>query len=306
VKIMSEEIDRKAIRQKMDALNQEARDNWHDLQWRQAMAAEMTETIYEGFEFENLLDIMTDVERAGEFDQVYIKEVRGLRAFWIALGGDIEASTLTEDVMSVPRENLAFRVDEFEDKLLSNFAETQATVVDLGIQRMQAEVNRRFLKLIQAAIPSGSDQYISGAGLSLTALNAALREVRDESRSGDIAIIGRATMIDQIYDQVADGAGFWPETNEEFLRRGSLGVYRGARLVNLSNYKDDQGISFFPANELFIIGRDASKFVLWGQPKSKEWTDTDWYWHYQARMQVGGVVHRPERARRVVDTSQVA
>lgn len=300
------EIDRKAIRQKMEALNEEARDNWHDMTWRQAMAAEITETIYEGFQYENLLDLMTELEVAGTYDRVFVKEVKGLRAFWIALGGDIEASTLTEEVMEVPRDNLAFRVDEFEDKLLSNFAETQATIINLGIERMQAQVNQRFLKLIQAAIPSGSDSYIEDAGLSLVALNAALREVRDESRTGEIAIIGRATMIDQIYDQVADGAGFFPETNEEFLRRGSLGVYRGARLVNLSNYKDDQGISFFPANELFVIGRDASKFVLWGAPKSKEWTDTDWYWHYQARQEAGGVVHRPERARRIVDTSQLA
>jgi hypothetical protein len=299
------ELDRKAIREKMDALNQEARDNWDNPAWHRAMAAEMTETIYEGFEFENILDMMTTVERAGEFDQVYIKEVKGLRAFWIALGGDIEASTLREEVMPVPRDNLAFRVDEFSDKLRSNFAETQATIVDLGVQRMQAEVNKRFLKLIQGAVQSGSDYYIEDAGLSLTALNAALREVRDETRSNEIALIGRATMIDQIYDQIADGAGFFPETNEEYLRRGSLGVYRGARLVNLSNFKDDEGVSFFPANELYVVGRDASKFVFWGGPKEKEWEDTDWYWHYQARMQVGGVVHRPERIRRVVDTSQL-
>ena len=300
------EIDRKAIREKMEALNQEARENWDDPAWHRAMAAEMTETIYEGFEFENILDLMTTVERVGEFDRSFIKEVKGLRAFWIALGGDIEASTLREEIMEVPRDNLAFRVDEFSDKLRSNFAETQATIVDLGVQRMQAEVNKRFLKLIQGAIQSGSDYYIEDAGLSLTALNAALREVRDETRSGDIALVGRATMIDQIYDQIADGAGFFPETNEEFLRRGSLGVYRGARLVNLSNYKDDEGVSFFPANELYVIGRDASKFVFWGGPKEKEWEDEDWYWHYQARMQVGGVVHRPERIRRVVDTSQAA
>lgn len=300
------EIDRKAIRQKMDALNEEARENWHDMQWRQAMAAEMTETIYEGFEFENLLDLMAEVDRVGTYDRVLIREVKGLRAFWIALGGDIEASTLTEEVMEVPRENLAFRVDEFEDKLLSNFAETQANIVNLGIQRMQSAVNQRFLKLLQASIPSGSDSYISGAGLSITALNAALREVRDASNSGEIAIIGRSTMIDQIYDQLADGAGFFPETNEEFMRRGSVGIYRGARLVSLSNYRDDQGVSFFPANELYIVGRDASRFVLWGGPKSKEWTDEDWYWHYQARQEVGGVIHRPERIRRVVDTSQVA
>jgi hypothetical protein len=37
---------------------------------------------------------------------------------------------------------------------------------------------------------------------------------------------------------------------------------------------------------------------------SKEWTEQDnWYWHYIARRDFGGVVHRPDRARRIVDTS---
>jgi hypothetical protein len=37
---------------------------------------------------------------------------------------------------------------------------------------------------------------------------------------------------------------------------------------------------------------------------SKEYTEEDaWYWHYIARRDFGGVVHRPSRARRIVDTT---
>jgi hypothetical protein len=53
-----------------------------------------------------------------------------------------------------------------------------------------------------------------------------------------------------------------------------------------------------------VLGRDASKFAFWGGMLSKEWTEQDnWYWHYIARRDFGGVVHRPDRARRIVDTS---
>jgi hypothetical protein len=38
---------------------------------------------------------------------------------------------------------------------------------------------------------------------------------------------------------------------------------------------------------------------------SKEYTELDnWYWHYLARRDFGGVVHRPSRIRRIIDTSQ--
>ncbi len=105
----------------------------------------------------------------------------------------------------------------------------------------------------------------------------------------NIVIVGRRTMVDQIIDELVAGnyAAFLPETNEALLQRGVLGRYRGARIVSLRNYKDDEDSPFFPANELFVVGRDASKFAFWGGLLSKEWSDHEWYWHYVA---AGGIL----------------
>lgn len=299
--------ERDALREKIDRLNAEAEANWDNPTWRAAMAQQVTETILWGFEHENLLQLLTQVENAPFNGRVLVKEVRGLRAFWTSRGGYIESSALRQDVMDVPRDMIGFHVYEFEDKLRTNFAETQSSLIDLGIQRMDAEVNLRVLRLFQAAIPSSSPYYIAGAGLSLQALNTALREVADQTlEAGQITIVGRSTMVDQIVDELVTGnyAAFLPQTNEELLRVGHIGTYRGARIVRLKNFKDDEDVSFFPANELFVVAQDASKFAFWGGLLSKEWTEQDnWYWHYMARRDFGGVVHRPNRLRRIVDTS---
>jgi hypothetical protein len=302
--------ERKALRAKIERVNKEAYDNWDNPVWRRSMAAELTEAIYRGFEHENLLSLMTDVENAPFDGRVFIKETRGLRAFWVARGGYIEASDMHSEVMELPRDTIGFHVYEMEDKLRTNFAETQATLISLAGQRMDAEINLRVLRLLQAAVPSSSDYYISGSGLSLTALNTALREVRDETREFELTILGRITMTDQILETLSTSgsggvaSGFTPETNEQMLRRGVLGTYRGARIVTLRNYSDDTRTPFFPANELYILARDASKFAFWGGLLSKEYVEDDnWYWHYLARRDFGGVVHRPERIRRIVDTS---
>lgn len=302
--------ERSEVLRKRDELNKIAAANWDNPTWRREMAAALTQTIYKGFEHENILNMMTTVENAPFDGRVFVKEVRGLRAFWVARGGFIESSTLRADVIELPRDTIGFHVTEMEDKLITNFAETQATLVDLGIQRMDAEVNLRFLKAIQAAVPSGSGQYISGSGLSLTALNTALREVRDEARDFGITIVGRSTMTDQIMDLLTNQSsnpGFIPNTNEQVLATGILGTYRGAPVITLKNWKDDTETPFFPANELYVIGRDASHFAFWGGLMAKEYTeDNNWYWHYLARRDFGGVVHRPRRLRRIVDTSIVA
>lgn len=300
--------ERKATRERIERVNRDAADNWNNPAWRREMAQEMTETIYEGFDHENLLSLMAETENAPFDGRVFVKEVRGLRAFWVARGGYIEASTMRRQTMEVPRDTIGFHVQEFEDKLITNFAETQSTLVELGIKRLDAEVNARVLALFQAAIPDSSAYYIDDSGVSLASLNTALREVRDESKSMEVAIIGRSTMTDQIMDELLgttyNGTGFIPETNEAMIQRGVLGSYRGAKIITLKNFKDDEDSSFFPANEMYVVSRDASKFAFWGGLMSKEYVEDDnWYWHYLARRDFGGVVHRPERIRRIVDTS---
>lgn len=297
--------ERNDLRLRCDALSLEARENWEDPTWRRLMAQAITQAIYVGFETENLLDLFSIVERVPEDGRIFVKETRGLRAFWTAKGGYIEASTLRSEIAELVRDMIGYHVYEFEDKLRNNFSETSATLIDLGAQRLEAEINVRVLRTFQAAIPSGSPYYIQGAGLSLTALDAAINQVFDETLEGNVSIIGRRPMVGQIVDKLVSGnyAGFLPESNEEFLRRGVIGQYKGATIAQIRNYRDDEDVSFFPQNEMYVVGRDASKFGFWGGPLSKEWTDNNWYWHYVARQDFGGGVFYPKRLRRIVDTS---
>lgn len=304
--------DKAALIEAKRLLNEEAAQNWHNEQWRHDRAQEMSETIYEGFQHENLLSQMAQVENLGTNGRSTVKEVRGLKAYWVAKGGYIESSTIHAEVMDVPRDTIGFHVQESEDKLETNFAETAATLVELGIQRLDAEVNKRALALYQAAVPNSShDSYVNGTGIDLSAINAALRDVRDASLDNNVTIIGRSTMTEQIMDELIgtnyNGTGFIPATNEDIVRTGLLGTYRGARIVTLRNYKDDDGVSFFPANEMWVMSGDSAKFAFWGGLKTKEYTEPDnWYWHYIVRRDFGGVVHRTDRVRRIIDDSITA
>lgn len=302
--------DQKALRDTIELANHEARDNWENDQWRHEMAQEMTETIYWGFQHENLLGYMTQLENAPWDGRVFVKEVRGMRAFWVARGGYIEASSIHSEVMEIPRDIVGFHVQENTEKILANFSETQANLINLGIQRMDAEVNSRFFRALQAAVTNVSPYYISAGGLSLTSLNTAIRGVREASFQREVVIVGRASMTQQIIDGLVSNASypaFLPETNEQILATGQLGTYRGAKIIELTNWLDDIDAPFFPANELWVIAPDASKFAFWGGLKAKEFEEQDnWYWHYLAKREFGGVVHRPNRLRRIVDTNQSA
>ncbi len=284
----------------IEEVNQEAKENWENPAWRREMAAVLTQSILEGFRFETFYDQVINVERVGFDDRVILEEETGLKVFFIAKGGHIEASALVSEAMEIPRDTLGFHVYEFEDKMQSGFAKTAAELRNLAVRRLDWGVNKQIKALVEAAIGISSPYYISGSGLSQTALNTAIREVRDESESGVVTIYGRSTMVDQI----ADFTGFADEALEEIRARGRLGVYRGASVVQVRNWKDEDGASFIPANELYVVSQDAGMFAMYGGLKSKEYVEQDnWYWHYIGRQDFGGVLHRPERARRFVDTA---
>lgn len=291
--------ERAAIAELRAEVDEMARENWNDPQWRREMAAILTESILEGFELQTFFDQIVDVERVGFDDRVELREMTGLKVFYIAKGGHIEASALVSERTELPRDTLGFHVSEFEDKLRSGFAETVGRLRNLAIRRLDWGTTNAIKNLAQAAIPSGA-YYISGVGVSQAALNQAIREVADESTSGVVTIYGRSTMVDQI----ADFPGFADEALEEIRRRGRLGTYRGASVVQVRNWKDEDGASHVPANEMWVMSDDFGKFAFYGGLLSKEYTELDnWYWHYLGRQDFGGLVHRPERARRIIDTS---
>lgn len=295
--------ERRDHAQLMEAANKEAQDNWDNPKWRQDFAAEMTESILLGFEYETILDRFIEVERTDFNGRIFIREATGLKAFWMARGGYIEASELTSETSEVPRDMIGVHVYEFEDKLINSFAETAQTLRDLAVKRLDAEVNRRVVSLLREAIPTGSPYYLSTPGLGKAGLDNAIRQVRDASSTGEVVIVGRPTMTDQIMDF----DGYADEAKEEIRLRGVLGRYKGADIISLKNYKDEDGKAYQPGNELWIISRDVGKFAFYGGLKSKEFVEQDnWYWHYLARRDTGCLVHHPERARRLEDSNQSA
>lgn len=284
----------------MEKVNEEARKNWHNPEWRRVMAAVLTESILEGFTFETFYDQIIETQRVGFDDRVILEEETGLKVFFVAKGGHIEASALVSEAFEIPRDTLGFHVYEFEDKMESNFAKGAAVLRNLAVRRLDWGVNKQIKALIEAGIDNSSPYYVTGAGVDKAALDQAIREVRDESVSGVVTIYGRSTMVDQIMDF----PGFADEALEEIRKRGRLGVYRGASVVQVKNWRDEDGVSFIPANEMYVIGDDAGLFALYGGLKSKEYVEDDnWYWHYIGRQDFGGVLHRPERARRFVDSN---
>lgn len=288
-----------------DELNREAREEWDNPEWHRQVARDLAESLDYGFTFNNLFGTYLQLQTVGEFDRVILRERRGMKVFWTARGGYIEETQLRDEHWELPRDTLGFHVSEHIDKLRANFATSMEDLVSLGEARHEAEVNRRIFSLLQEAVPSGSPFHSSVAGLTAADLNTAIREVKDAIKPNGlgpvpVTIIGRASMVDQI----SDFAGYADEAKEEVRLRGRLGTYRGANIVQVINYTDEDDQSYIPANELWVFGGTVGKFALYGGMQVKSWEEnTVDYRHYRSRKDLGGLVHHPEQARRIVDSN---
>lgn len=298
--------EQRELAARIDEANAEARERLEtDAEYRAEKAAEITELMFEGFQHESLLELLAEVESVDEGDRILVSEVKGLRVHWVSNGGTIDQSVLNKETWELVEDRVGFHLSENIDKLAAGFVTAQDRLVDLAIQQMDGELNSFLLRLWQASIPVGHASYVTSSGVSLPLLDAAITAVQEETLDDLPSIVGRATMINQIHTAVLNLGAFLPETNESLVRLGVLGTYKGCRLIKLKNYRDQNNVSFFPRNELYIAGRDASKFGFWGGMKTREWMDPNGGddWHLKSVRKAGAAVHRADRVRRYVDSS---
>lgn len=287
------------------ALNAEAQANWGNSEWHREQAALIAERLEWGFQNDNIISSFFPTQTVGQFEKIVIEELRGLKVFWTARNGQIDESQMTTDRFELPRETLGWHVSEFEDNWQADYAATVERLVGYARQRETAEINRRIFTVLQEAIPPSSPYYedASSTGLTPEVLNPLLSEVADVapmstgSLALPLAIVGRASAIDQI----SDFTNFAPEAQEEIRRNGRLGVYRGANIVRITNWTDEDGLPYIPEDEVFVLGGDIGRFVNYGGVKFRTWTEdaTDHY-HARSRRDIGLSIYRPHYARRIL------
>lgn len=262
-------------RELAEAVNKEARERWHDPAFHREAATLVEQRIDYGFTNENPFVDYVNTETVGEFDKVKVTERRGLKVFATSRGGSVDESTIRTQEWELPRDTLAFHVSEHEDEVRANFSQTLSDLVSLGADRMTAETYRRFLTLLQTAIPTGSPYEVDAVDLTKTVLDTAIDEVRDAVQPNGVGIqpvtvLGRVAAIAQINDF---NMGFDPEATAEIRAKGRLGVYRGATIQQLVHYVDEDDLPYMPANEVWVFSGNVGKFAFYGGATSKTWTE---------------------------------
>jgi hypothetical protein len=294
------------------ALNEQARENWDNHEWRRQVAVDLVEELDYGFQNgPNMFAGFIDTQTVGEFDRPVVRERRGLKIFETSRGGYINESNLEDEVYEMTRSTYGFSLKESTDRLRANFSETISDVVVKGQMLFDATVNKQILALAQAATPVGSAYHTASVGLTKAEVDDAIRRVRDAIRPDGVnpprvTLVGRSAMTEALGDFA--GNNYQPiyadPALEEIRRQGYMGTYRGANVVQLVNYADGDSVAFLPANELWVLGGNAGKFVFYGGAQVKLWDENVHdVTRFRTRRDMGGAIFHADVIHRISDAS---
>ncbi len=235
----------------------------------------------------NWLDNLADVKRVGYGQKAQFKvRQEGIRAYVQAKGATPARSKVANKTMSLDTVSVSARPVVNLVELQTNQNAMTDLILDASYQMELAEYGL-FQKTLNAAAKGwNSPYYATGSGLVKATLDPMIRHWYRISNAAP-AVIGDIDMTSKI----AELTGFTASTTskqfaEDIMMEqnsaGFIGVYNGAKVVNLINpLIDGTDDSVFDRNKLFILpaGIDATmrplKVVFEGDVQSQEGTDID-------------------------------
>lgn len=207
--------------------------------------------------------VQLGVEFVPEDARVFVKELSGVRSFWVARGGYIEANSIRAEVMEIQRDTVGSHIYEHESKLrLPDTAEEKWSEIEtLAAARIRNEILERVFNLFMIAA-----HHHTADG------ETARDMVADAGSWGSPLVVGRLKNFSQVLSR--------------------FGI---ADRVHLNNVRDNEDTKPIPEDRIAIVSPSAYRFAVWGSPLFKFYCDDNWYAHLIMRWDFGGVVYHSDQ-----------
>lgn len=219
---------------------------------------------------------------------------KGIKAYWIAPNSSTPKSKNYQETLNMEFETLSVRpeclLDELKAGRISSFAELLAD----GQEALRnAIVEKIFTILGQVYNTRNNAEYLTVCTTKLE--KSSLEEAIDKVtyRTGKSAVV----LGDKILtNQIMGFDGFAPEANEEIRKNGTLGYFRGARIIGVNDVYDEAlGKSLVPKDRLFIVSDKIGYSATYGDVKTgQENSIEDWSWNARVDMEWGIAVTNPK------------
>nr|DAR78432.1 MAG TPA: Major capsid protein [Caudoviricetes sp.] len=220
---------------------------------------------------------------------------KGIKAYWIAPNSSTPKSKNYQETLNMDFETLSVRPECLLDELKAGRISSLQELLTDGQEALRtAIVGKIFTLLGQVYNENGTAKdftTVCTSKLEKTALEEAIDAVT--YRTGKNAVILGDKLLT---NQIMGFDGFTNEANEEIRENGTLGYFRGARIIGVNDVYDEAlGKSLVPKDRLFVVSDKIGYSATYGDVKTgQENSIEDWSWNARVDMEWGMAITNPK------------
>lgn len=231
------------------------------------------------------LNQVADVKRVGYGEKAAFRtKLEGITAFIQAKGGTPARSKIAHKQVTLDTIAVSARPVINMYELKTGRVQMADLICDASYE-MHTKQIQYIQEVLNAAVTSwASPFYGTGAGIVKTVLNP---QIQHWMRTGAVTLLGDIAIVSKLADQTGFTAAtgtqqYSPSIIDEVIKTGVIGVYYGAKVVNLVNpYLSDNVTPVIDTKRLYILPSAASvdmrplKVLYEGDVQSTESTNID-------------------------------
>jgi hypothetical protein len=225
-------------------------------------------------------------------------EVRTLVPGAVHLASEITVAERMNYVLDGADVKVTYNEWELESGEIGTVQEIRA---EMAAKLKDFYINKLFtaLSTVWSAANTPNNYVSVGGAVTEAAFEAAVNRINNTAGGAKVAIGARSVMT-----PITKWGAFWtdgsntaeiPSSIEEIKQSGKIGRYYGVPLLAVDQIYDnpDDYNPLFPEDKILIIGENVGEFILYGDVKTKQWSDmnpTPPQWMLELYQQFGLII----------------
>lgn len=220
---------------------------------------------------------------------------KGIKAYWIAPNSSTPKSKNYQETLNMDFETLSVRPECLLDELKAGRISSLQELLADGQEALRTAIVEKVFTIL------GQVYNEQGAGKDFTTVCTSKLEKSSVEEAIDAVTYrtGKGAVIlgDKLLtNQIMGFEGFTNEANEEIRKNGTLGYFRGARIIGVNDVYDEAlGKSLVPKDRLFVLSDKIGYSATHGDVKTgQENSIEDWSWNARIDMEWGIAITNPK------------
>ena len=189
------------------------------------IAASIAPAIYDEIKQKEIVSLLLTENKLPKGEPARYNKIKEVQAFWIASGGQVHRSNMTDEEIEFPVDRVASNPAVDVSVLRNGDVHRLTDMEKWAGAAIRKKLNQQAVKVISAAVPEANTVEVAGATLTEDALNQAVSLLEDKDLTLKYIVL-RGGRFNDIRGWDLD-----PVTERELREKGIIKYYSGAQVL---------------------------------------------------------------------------